>query len=249
MHTLVPANPILPQLTLPCGGDQPLSSSTESAHHDDSASGSSMDKLSVTRSPSKRRTSKIPLKSYSAPKPPADLGNHGNKLITSTPLLSSSIPKYQKDASWNSNQSRKSGESLSNGGTTAPPPPSSRNWDNTSKTSHVAVKKPAILSNKELSLANRRESPPNKPHHQQQQGVGKLSGGGDTFARRMRKTSSESSSNSSGSSPRYARDLQASPVIKKLSTRPVTQGPDTKVRPATKISNFFSSWIKSSGLS
>lgn len=212
MHTLVPANPILPQLTLPCTGNdpQPLSSSTESAHLEDS--GSSMDKLSVTRSPSKRR-SKIPLKSYSAPRHPTDLSK------------SSNIPKYQKDTSWHSNQSRKSAESLNN----TPLPPSSRNWDNNNKSVSHVVKKPAILSNKELSLASRRESFPVKPSQTN----------GESFARRMRKTSSESSSNSSGSSPRYA--------VKKISVS--SQGPDTKVRPATKISNFFSSWIKSSGLS
>lgn len=217
----MPANPILPQLTLPGAGDQPLSSSTESAHHDDS--GSSLDKLS-SRSPSKRR-SKIPLKAYSAPKPPDKPHDQFNAKLCDTRLpdkgssVVSSIPKYGKDSSWHSTQSRKSAESLSH-----VPPSGGRNWD--TKPSQVAavVKKPAILSNKEMSLASRRDSP-------------------RQVETRLRKSSTESSSHSSsGSSPRYARD-----VAKLRAPRPPPG--DTKVRPATKISNFLTSWIKSSGLS
>uniref|UniRef100_A0A8D8UZ81 Uncharacterized protein n=1 Tax=Cacopsylla melanoneura TaxID=428564 RepID=A0A8D8UZ81_9HEMI len=237
-HTLIPPNPILPQLTLPCGGEtQPLSSSTESAHHDDSASGgSSMDKLnSVNRSPSKRRTSKIPLK-YSAPKHPGDGHKHA-----APPGTNSSIPKYQKDtSSW---QSRKSGDSL-NGVPSVTTNQSTRNWESHTKTtsSHV-VKKPAILSNKELTLAqNRRDST-----GLNNKSSAHVQGKGAPPSARMRKTSSESS-NSSSSSPRYARDPPP-PGLKKHTVRPSQPGPEPKVRPAAKFSNFLTSWIKSSGLS
>ncbi|XP_054285121.1 uncharacterized protein LOC129001726 isoform X2 [Macrosteles quadrilineatus] len=61
-HTLPPPShesppaPLLPRMTLPLPPPQDNSSSTESAHHD---------------SPRKRPPSKIPLKSYTAPKPPS----------------------------------------------------------------------------------------------------------------------------------------------------------------------------------
>ncbi|KAL1458909.1 hypothetical protein WDU94_010934 [Cyamophila willieti] len=228
-HTLIPANPILPQVTLPCGGDaQPLSSSTESAHHDDSASaGSSMDKLSHSRSPSKRRTSKIPLK-YSAPKHPTETGCHAQNKTSSVTNSNSSIPKYQKDtSSW---QSRKSGESLN--GVLSVSNQGSRNWESSGKTtsSHV-VKKPAILSNKELSLAQSRRDSTGMNIKSSAHAQGK----GAPPSVRMRKTSSESS-NSSSSSPRYARDPPL-PGLKKHAVRPPQpqSGPEPKLKPPTPL--------------
>ncbi|XP_075217083.1 javelin-like isoform X2 [Lycorma delicatula] len=73
-HTLLPPshestpNPILPHIALPIALDDTAihhSSSTESAHHDEDLT---IEKRS--ESPRKRPPSKIPLKSYSAPKPP-----------------------------------------------------------------------------------------------------------------------------------------------------------------------------------
>lgn len=73
-HTILPPshestpNPILPHIALPIALDETNihhSSSTESAHHDEDLT---IEKRS--ESPRKRPPSKIPLKSYSAPKPP-----------------------------------------------------------------------------------------------------------------------------------------------------------------------------------
>lgn len=90
-HTLPPPShestptPLLPRLTLPPAPPPTTehSSSTESAHHD---------------SP-RRRPSKIPLKSYTAPKPPTSKTSSRNTVVTKTPKDSTSSWS-KKEKNW-----------------------------------------------------------------------------------------------------------------------------------------------------
>lgn len=95
-HTLPPPShestptPLLPRLTLPLTHTLPDHSSTESAHNDE-----------TKESPRKRPPSKIPLKSYNAPKPPLSKGTLKSGNVVGKNIIKDSTPSWsKKEKSW-----------------------------------------------------------------------------------------------------------------------------------------------------